>query len=37
MKFTISSSSNNIIDEKYKKAAENLLDYLVPLDNAELN
>lgn len=37
MKFTISSSSNNIIDEKYKKAAENLLNYLVSLDNAELN
>lgn len=37
MKFTISSSSNNNIDEKYKESAQHLLDYLVTLDNAELN
>lgn len=37
MKFTISSSSNNTIDEKYKKSAQHLLDYLVTIDNAELN
>jgi len=37
MKFTISSSSSNNIDEKYYKSAKNLLDYLVTLDNAELN
>ena len=37
MKFTISSSSNNAIDEKYKISAQHLLDYLVTLDNAELN
>lgn len=37
MKFTISSSSSNNIDEKYKNSAKNLLNYLVTLDNAELN
>lgn len=37
MKFTISSSSNNSIDEKYKESAQHLLDFLVTLDNAELN
>src|SRR5574344_807065 len=37
MKFTISSSSNDAIDEKYKESAQHLLDYLVTLDKAELN
>lgn len=37
MKFTISSSSNELIDEKYKKSSQNLLDYLVTLDGTELN
>ena len=37
MKFTISSSSRDIIDDKYKVAAQHLVDYLVTLDNAELN
>lgn len=37
MKFTISSSSNDSIDEKYKESAQHLLDYLVTIDNAELN
>ena len=37
MKFTISSSSNDNIDEKYKESAQHLLDYLVTIDNAELN
>ena len=37
MRFTISSASNNNIDEKYLKSARNLLEYLVTLDNAELN
>lgn len=37
MKFTISSSSSTTIDEKYFKSAKHLLDYLVTLDNAELN
>lgn len=36
MKFTISSSSNDMIDEKYKKAANNLLNYLVNKDDSEL-
>lgn len=36
MKFTISSSSNDRIDEKYKKSAKNLLNYLVSLENSEL-
>lgn len=36
MKFTISSSSNDNIDEKYKNSARNLLSYLVSLDDAEL-
>ena len=37
MKFTISSSSNDSIDAKYKESAQRLLDYLVTLPNAELN
>ncbi len=37
MKITISSSSNNNIDEKYKISAKKLLDYLVTLPNVELN
>ena len=37
MKFTISSSSNDLIDEKYKISAQHLLDYLVTIPNAELN
>ena len=37
MKFTISSSSNDNIDKKYKESAQHLLDYLVTLDNAVLN
>ena len=37
MKFTISSSSNDTIDEKYKISAQHLLDYLVTIENAELN
>ena len=37
MKFTISSSSNDSIDYKYKESAQHLLDYLVTLDKAELN
>lgn len=37
MKFTISSSSNNSIDEKYKISAQHLLDYLVTIEDAELN
>ena len=37
MKVTISSSSNNNIDVKYKEIAQHLLDYLVTLDNVELN
>lgn len=37
MKFTISSSSNDLIDEKYKISAGHLLDYLVTIPNAELN
>lgn len=36
MKFTISSSSNEAIDESYKNAARNLLKYLVTIDNATL-
>lgn len=37
MKFTISSSSNDSIDVKYKESAQKLLDYLVTIPNAELN
>lgn len=37
MKFTISSSSNDSIDEKYKKSAKELLDYIVTIPGAELN
>lgn len=37
MKFTISSSSNNSIDVKYKESAKHLLDYLVTIPGAELN
>jgi predicted Rossmann-fold nucleotide-binding protein len=37
MKFTISSSSNESIDYKYKESAERLLDYLVTIPRAELN
>lgn len=37
MKFTISSSSNDSIDEKYKKSSKKLLDYIVKIPNAELN
>lgn len=37
MKFTISSSSNDSIDVKYKESASILLDHLVTLPNAELN
>ena len=37
MKITISSSSNNLIDLKYKKSAQKILDYLVTIPNAELN
>lgn len=37
MKFTISSSSNDSIDVKYKKSANHLLDYLVTIPGAELN
>lgn len=37
MKFTISSSSNNSIDVKYKESANHLLDYLVTIPGAELN
>lgn len=37
MKFTISSSSNDSIDKKYKESAQHLLDYLVTIDGAELN
>jgi hypothetical protein len=37
MKFTISSSSNESIDYKYKESAKRLLDYLVTIPRAELN
>ena len=37
MRITISSASNSKIDEKYLKTAKNLLDYLVTIDNVELN
>ena len=37
MRFTISSSSRDAIDDSYKVAAKNLLNYLVTLDDAELN
>lgn len=37
MRFTISSSSNDLIDEKYKISAQNLLNYLVTIEDAELN
>lgn len=37
MKFTISSSSNDSIDVKYKESAKHLLDYLVTIPGAELN
>ncbi len=37
MRFTISSSSNDSIDTKYKDSAKHLLDYLVTIPNAELN
>jgi len=37
MRFTISSSSNDAIDNEYKISAQHLLDYLVTLENAELN
>lgn len=37
MKFTISSSSNDLIDVKYKESAKRLLNYLVTIDDAELN
>ena len=37
MKFTISSSSNDSIDVKYKESASHLLDYLVTIPGAELN
>lgn len=36
MKFTISSSSNDSINAAYKEQAQNLLDYLVTIENAEL-
>lgn len=36
MKFTISSSSNDKIDEKYKKSSLNLLNYLVGIEDSEL-
>lgn len=36
MKFTISSSSNDSIDNSYKESARKLLKYLVTLNNAEL-
>ena len=37
MKITICSSSNNNIDDKYKKSTKKLLDYLVNIPNIELN
>ena len=37
MRFTISSSSSENIDNAYKESAQHLLDYLVTIDNAELN
>lgn len=37
MKFTISSSSNDSIDVKYKESASHLLDYLVTIPGVELN
>lgn len=37
MKFTISSSSNDSIDVKYKESAKKVLDYLVSIPGAELN
>ena len=37
MRFTISSSSNDSINEKYKTSAKHLLDYIVTIENAELN
>lgn len=37
MKFTICSSSNNLIDDKYKRSAKELLDYLITIPGAELN
>ena len=37
MKITICSSSNDIIDEKYKESSQHLLDYLVKIKNSELN
>lgn len=37
MKFTISSSSNDSIDVKYKESANHLLDYIVTIPGAELN
>ena len=37
MKITISSSSNDSIDIKYKESAKNLLNYLITIENAELN
>ena len=37
LRFTISSSSNESIDSKYKESAQRLLDYIVTLEGAELN
>ena len=37
MRFTISSSSNDSIDNKYKESAKEILDYITSLPNAELN
>lgn len=37
MKFTISSSATDLIDDKYKESAKHLLDYLVTIGDAELN
>ena len=37
MKFTICSSSRDLIDDCYKVSAQHLVDYLVTIDDAELN
>ncbi len=37
MKFTICSSSNDSIDDKYKISAKNLLDYIITIPGAQLN
>lgn len=37
MKFTISSSSNDAIDDIYKESSKTLLSYLVTIPGAELN